>query len=856
MANITINEISQNYTYNIGNSSYACVALPITSSWGPGYEYDSSDDIDLSSEKIENSIWNRFQANQDGLESFVSTYRGPATHYLGRKDFSYQQAMTLMTAGYDILVCRIAGGKKASGVVNFNNSAKTLNIFAKYSGTFGNNLQVNIRKIIRGSFNYWNIVTYIVDATSSSKTAVENLNFVFDLEASTDNILHISEIESSFLEFDVATCPTYDSGLELNSDSDDTHTWDSVYKIQAITLLGGTDHPEFDSLLSLDEEVSEALKSLESAEADRSAKYTVMTEAERDEVEAYTAWDEKKRVSDDLYDQMTANQELIDRYTDLATKRAALDEILESEESTQQDKEDATAEYEDVLDTYGVLDEHRDTTAEAFTALVEEYRRLNNTVNDAYGLAITDTNAYEGNYNSAHENYTRAKDNYDDAANAYDTAEQVYAAKVKARDAAYVSKYMEAALSIAKNRYAYSIYSENYRSLDSEDQARIDQIQYVALLNDKGSEETNSGATSVTDKNTAMIICRREWMFNAAYCVLDALDDKLAYNPNRIIVPGWDDQDLLFLEPTLFSNLDNDGNRVIKIDAISPLHQKLMDVAYYSRCAIAYIDIPRSLEKYEVYNDVDSTDSTADPGYVQRLARIYDTLSMATVNGAFYSSHSAIFAPWGKYTYAGTGKQTQASPSFLALMIDRAMIKNQTSQYEWQLPTNRKNNLRIGKLDYVISKKYLDIWQSLEGVGVNCITRIPDIGLSIWGNSTLYEVPPATYQALANLSTRKLVNAVEDLAYRCGISITFNYNNDQAYNAFYAGMTPLLDTMRNVGAITDYYLRMAEDVNGLDQVNANSVIGKIYLVIDGVINDINIDLIALPPQSDLSEYRA
>ena len=37
MAQITINEISQNYTYNTGASSYATVALPITASWGPGY---------------------------------------------------------------------------------------------------------------------------------------------------------------------------------------------------------------------------------------------------------------------------------------------------------------------------------------------------------------------------------------------------------------------------------------------------------------------------------------------------------------------------------------------------------------------------------------------------------------------------------------------------------------------------------------------------------------------------------------------------------------------------------------------------------------------------------------------------
>ena len=188
------------------------------------------------------------------------------------------------------------------------------------------------------------------------------------------------------------------------------------------------------------------------------------------------------------------------------------------------------------------------------------------------------------------------------------------------------------------------------------------------------------------------------------------------------------------------------------------------------------------------------------------------------------------------------------------LMIQRAMILNQASQYEWALPTNRKHNLDIGKLDYTISKKQLDEWQKIEGVGVNIITTIPDLGTTLWGNSTLFEVPPATYQALSNLSTRYLVNAIKDLVYRVGIQITFQYNNEQAYSSFYAGVTPLLDTMKNLGAIDDYLVKMASDVDGLDQVNANTVVGKIYLAVNGVVNDIVVDLIALPPGTDLSQF--
>ena len=184
------------------------------------------------------------------------------------------------------------------------------------------------------------------------------------------------------------------------------------------------------------------------------------------------------------------------------------------------------------------------------------------------------------------------------------------------------------------------------------------------------------------------------------------------------------------------------------------------------------------------------------------------------------------------------------------------MTLNQTVQYEWALPTTRKHSLNLGKFDYTVPNKLLQSWQKSDGVGINVITNIPDIGNTVWGNSTLYEVPPATYQALANLSTRYLVNAVEDVVYRCGISITFQYNNEQAYNKFYAGVTPILDTMKNAGAIDDYYVRMAADINSLDQINANSVIGKIYLVVNGVINDIMVDLVACPPGTDLNQYKA
>ena len=621
MANITINEVSQNYSYNIGRNSFATVALPITASWGPGMFDLTSYGDGLDKEDILDTIsWNEFEATQEGLEKFVSTYRGPAANFRTAKDFSYQMAMTLITAGYNVLTCRVCPGAKSTAtlVLKAGETTKNLVVNAKYPGTFGNKLQIVLKKI-ESPKQYFNAIIYVVDDTGV-RTAVENLSFVVELDHATDAILHIDEIESKFITFG-------DHAALADSDTVPTATGTA-------TFTGGTDRAT--------------------------------------EPEGATA------------------APIIQDAIDLAKVR------------------------------YGA-----DSTGAYITALT--------------GL------------------------------------------------------------------------------------------------------KTGTGA--LTDVERAKTIKYNEWVYTYAFYVYDLLKDKLSYAPQRIISPGWDDQNICEITDT-----DIYASRFTEV---SPLHVKLMDIAYYSRCATALIDIPKSLQRSKVYDNSEST-----PGYAQLLSRYAQMNTLEDVNGSLYQTHASLFAPWGHYTYVGTSRQNIASPSFQALMIQRAMILNQTLQYEWALPTNRTHNLKLGKLDYTISKKYLDTWQTLEGVGVNCITEIPGLGTTIWGNSTLMEVPAATYNALANLSTRYLVNAVEDIAYRCGIAITYQYNNNDAYSKFYAGVTPTLDTMKNVGAIEDYYVRMSADINGLDQVNANSVIGKIYLKVNGVINDITVDLIALPPNADLGQYKA
>lgn len=701
MAKITINEVSQNYTYNIGTNSYATVALPITACWGPGFVDPASLGEDATIDDVlDRVMWKKFPATQSGLESFVSTYRGPSSNYRLCEDFSYQVAMTLMTSGYDVLVCRLAPGDKAVGSFTTNESSS-------FTGD--------------GS-----ATDFVVSYTDTTHPASIN-------EVSVDGTVKT-----------ITTDYTYDS---------------STGKITFVTAP--------------------------SEGASIVAKYT----GSLSNAFVITA----------KYPGSFGNnlQVVLKKLTSYNSITHAFDYHYWN-----------VIVY--VIDSSGVK-----TAVENLNFVFEEENATD---------AILYIDEIESNFISfgSHSTFTESSELSESSVMLAGGTD-----KPADPEGATGSSLMTAAINIAKDRFNYV--GETVPSVVTD----ANQPYLYAM----------ESAASTIDVSHASNIKYMEWLYKYSLYIYDLLKDKLAYNPQRIIAPGWDDQNICAIT--------GDDFYAGKIPVISPIHVKLMEVAYYSRCACALLDIPKSLSRGNVYDD-----DAEHPGYAQMLARYIPVNAAGDVNGTLYQTHSALFAPWGQYRYVGTSKQNIASPSFQCLMIMRGMILNQTLQYEWALPTNRSHNIKLGKLDYAVNKKYLDIWQKLEGVGVNVITDIPGLGITVWGNSTLYEVPPATYNALANLSTRYLINAVEDVAYKCGVSITYQYNNQDAYSKFYAGVTPILDTMKNVGAIDDYYVKMAADINGLDQVNANSVIGKIYLVVSGVINDITIDLIALPPTTDLDQFRS
>ena len=862
MADILINEISQNYSYVIGDNSYCCVALPITASWGPAYAGsklkvndngkiepvtpDDADSDNYAEQAIEDVVWTRFKANSQGLESFVSTYRGAAANYRLAQDYSYQMAISLLTAGYDVLVCRVSPGIKASGKMSatYKKTVTTENLIENSSETTSFSIALNRKPTNKNIFvctstnpnfnaNYSRIVT-------------DNINWI-EYDAINNAIIFKRPLDDS----------DYPDWASAGIMADDSITITYTSDIRAVDSTTGVAKDKGSLTLTakypgtFGNNIRCSLRKMENMELrywnlityiqDTSGvrlavENVIFTFDIANSTDSIPYIDEVKSqfvkiVAEDLSeDTVFAANNGLDS-TDNANTWIEFDDGTDKSMETDIDKCLLnTIAY--VGSRYGENPKKKDYTTNAKIKLsrsIIESKAMTFTVN----IDCTD-NAYLGILLVSDAEAPIHSGTPSGAPSLKKGADYDYIIENGGNTITFTTA---GANKFTGNReYVYDV-ACTYNGWF----AQTPYLQKFCELYNKETAANRRQATSPIDVTTAQTLFYREWLFTNCLPIYDLLTDKLAYNPNRLISPGWDDQDFLFV-----TGEDKYPNNMI---TPSPLQTKLMDVAYGSRCATAYLDIPRSLSKVYVTN---SSQQPTETGYAQRLAR-YDS----GVDG-LRSTHAALFGPWGNYIYVGTNKQNIASPSFLALLIQRSMVLNQSLQYEWIQPTSRKNNVKIGKMDYTVSKKYLDKWQpdpdTEGGVGVNAIANIPDLGLSVWGDSTLYENPPATYQALRNLSTRLLVNAIKNVVYRVGISITFQYTNQTAFSSFYVGVTPILDSMKNAGAIGDYKVVIGNDFDAIGMVKANSCVGKIFITPNGTIQRITIDLIALPPQTDLTNY--
>ena len=93
MPRINIYEHSETYSFQTKNNAYATVAFPIAAIWGPTF---------VEGDEDSNPDWVHFSSGFRGTTDFMTTFRG-ANNYLGAREKSFDYALKLLAAGYDIL---------------------------------------------------------------------------------------------------------------------------------------------------------------------------------------------------------------------------------------------------------------------------------------------------------------------------------------------------------------------------------------------------------------------------------------------------------------------------------------------------------------------------------------------------------------------------------------------------------------------------------------------------------------------------------------------------------------------------------------------------------------------------------
>ena len=351
----------------------------------------------------------------------------------------------------------------------------------------------------------------------------------------------------------------------------------------------------------------------------------------------------------------------------------------------------------------------------------------------------------------------------------------------------------------------------------------------------------------VNDQDALIRLYNQQIMYSRFYKCVSELTDPICYDWDALVQGIADDQYV----PKSF--LEANRDTFFMEYEVSTLVTRMIEVAANSKCGAALIGTPFGMPRGI---------QTGTGASVVKTGALKYKDSISQVVGPVYSTFGEVVGPWCKTTLALAGANSWIAPEIahLLLIINSKGIGGQNKW--WMVPAGMLGTGIVHTPEYKIKRHYLDLIQDHdEGVCLNPLMEVPGKGFTCFGNSTLWDKQLGSYNALQNLSTRFLTNRVKQRIWDTALQILFRYNNEDAYSHFYAGLSPLLDEMRAVGALTGneynpwgYRIIMNPDIVNLDRINANTVIGKVELAVTGVIDTVDVDLFLLPPTGFQETY--
>lgn len=872
MPRINIYEHSETYSFQTKNNSYATVAFPIAAIWGPTF---------VEGDEDANPDWVHFSAGYRGTTDFVQTFRG-ANNYLGAREKSYDYALKLLASGYDILVKRVDGlGDKS---YNSQYIIPTGSDSSMPAPATANLVLYPLQTSTPSSYQYDSIPYRFYNAKLVNKKVVwgyedngiESLRYtvtpaVYDEATGKWSTSKIDSVPNAFSfiakSVSAESCiisvgkPEIITTQETNLSNTVTLDKDHIEHLKKVTVTGTVPISVYTDTRTLLErknititESSVYYPGQPAINGRIRVESVLVPEFTYIQPTSIPGMLNLKATSDPTVTNLfSSNPD--DAGYGLFTFRLGLAKAYEPVENLILGGAEVAAVIPDDSQIMRVQAKYPGTFGNNLKVRIKCALNAN-------GFKIGTVEVFD---NSGYSNYPDEVVTTDkllelvsvafDEDAATDNRPLITEAVFSNIDTPkFVVKSTNA--SVSPTEYPVGVFVMSlYRGTDYLTDFKDIEGKPVSItasdVKDIVAERFDTDSTfygyikdiaedyEANDHDALVRLYNQQMLYKRFYACVGELTDPIIYDWDALVQGIADDQYV----PK--SYLEAHPEFTMEYE-VSTLVTKMIEVAANSKCGAALIGTPFGMPR--------GIQTGSGAAVVRTGALKYKDLVSQAV-GATYSTFGEVVGPWCKTTLALAGANSWIAPevAHLLLIINAKGVGGQNKW--WMIPAGMLGSGIVHSPEYKIKKKYLDLIQNHdEGVCLNPLMEVPGKGFTCFGNSTLWDKPLGTYNALQNLSTRFLTNRVKQRIWDTALQILFKYNNEDAYSHFYAGLSPLLDEMRAVGALTGneynpwgYRIIMNPDIINLDRINANTVIGRVELAVTGVIDTVDVDLFLLPP---------
>jgi phage tail sheath protein FI len=249
------------------------------------------------------------------------------------------------------------------------------------------------------------------------------------------------------------------------------------------------------------------------------------------------------------------------------------------------------------------------------------------------------------------------------------------------------------------------------------------------------------------------------------------------------------------------------------------------------------------------------TETRADLFYIMDSPR----LTVGTVKGTpeeavehleltgIDTSYAATYWPWIQVQDVNTQRLTYIPPTAEAV---RAFAYTDNRYQAWFAPAGALRATlgpNVKRTDVKLSRAQMD---TLYAGRINPIATSTQNGMSIWGQKTLQ----VAQNALDRINVRRLLLRIERLVASASYNLIFDQNDQATRDQFLSRVEPVLLQIQNQRGISGFRVVMDDSNNTTDDLDSNTLNGKIQIKPVGALEFLNLTFQLLPTGANFEEF--